>query len=86
MFSEVIIQIVKVYQKVLSPDHSFWAKSLEKPPYCKHTPTCSEYMIEAVEKKGPIVGVAKGTARIFRCMPWNKGGYDPVDPVEKNID
>jgi len=51
MLSKIIIKTVKLYQKILSPDHSFWAKGLEKPPYCKHTPTCSEYMIEAVEKK-----------------------------------
>jgi len=51
MLSKIIIKTVKLYQKILSPDHSFWAKGLEKSPYCKHTPTCSEYMIEAVEKK-----------------------------------
>jgi len=46
-----LIKFVKIYQKILSPDHSFWAKTLEKPPYCKHIPSCSEYAIEAVEKK-----------------------------------
>lgn len=52
---KILIQAVKNYQKYLSPDHSFWAKSLHKPPYCRHIPTCSEYMIEAIEKKGTIV-------------------------------
>ena len=51
MLSKIIIKTVEIYQKIFSPDHSFWAKSLEKTPYCKHIPTCSEYMIEAVEKK-----------------------------------
>ncbi len=51
IFQKIIIKIMKLYQLFLSPDHSFWAKSLNKPPYCKYTPTCSEYMIEAVEKK-----------------------------------
>jgi putative component of membrane protein insertase Oxa1/YidC/SpoIIIJ protein YidD len=36
-------------------------------------------MIEAVEKRGAVVGLTKGIARIGRCNPWNKGGYDPVD-------
>jgi len=44
-----LIYLVKQYQKYLSPDHSFWAR--DKVPYCKHIPTCSEYMIESIEKK-----------------------------------
>ena len=79
MLKKIIISWVKLYQKILSPDHSFWAKSMNKPPYCKHIPSCSEYMIEAVEKKWAFFWTAKGIARIARCMPWNKGGYDPVD-------
>ena len=49
IFQKTIINFVKTYQKYLSPDHSFWAKN--NPPYCMHIPSCSEYMIEAVEKK-----------------------------------
>jgi putative component of membrane protein insertase Oxa1/YidC/SpoIIIJ protein YidD len=49
IFQKIIINIVKKYQRYLSPDHSFWAKN--NPPYCQHIPSCSEYMIEAVEKK-----------------------------------
>jgi len=47
----IIIKIVKLYQKYLSPDHSFWAKKMNNPPYCKHIPSCSEYMIETLDKK-----------------------------------
>ncbi|MDQ7008977.1 MAG: membrane protein insertion efficiency factor YidD [Candidatus Gracilibacteria bacterium] len=83
MLDKIIINGVKGYQKVLSPDHSFWAKAMNTTPYCMHIPTCSEYMIEAVQKKGTLIGTAKGIARIGRCMPWNKGGYDPVDKEEK---
>gem|GEM_PF-5401572 len=46
-----LIKIVKLYQKFISPDHSFWAKAINRTPYCKHIPTCSEYMIESIEKK-----------------------------------
>lgn len=75
----IIISFVKLYQKYLSPDHSIWVKSLNKPPYCKHIPTCSEYMIEAVEKKWVFIGVLKWMGRILRCMPWTKWWYDPVE-------
>ncbi|RAL57725.1 membrane protein insertion efficiency factor YidD [Candidatus Gracilibacteria bacterium GN02-872] len=78
IFQKIIIRTIKVYQKYLSPDHSFWAKHRNH-PYCRYFPTCSQYFIEAVEKKGAICGSLKGIWRIMRCMPWSKGGYDPVE-------
>ena len=77
IFQKIIINIVKKYQRYLSPDHSFWAKN--NPPYCQHIPSCSEYMIEAVEKKWALKWWFKWIYRIMRCMPWNKWWYDPVD-------
>jgi hypothetical protein len=56
---KIIINLIKFYQKYISPDHSIWVKSLNKTPYCKHIPTCSEYMIESIEKKGVIIGGIK---------------------------
>jgi putative membrane protein insertion efficiency factor len=47
------------------------------PPLCRFRPSCSEYMIEAVNKYGPLRGACKGMWRICRCNPWNRGGYDP---------
>lgn len=47
------------------------------PPLCRFTPSCSEYMIEAVQKHGPVRGCCKGVWRICRCNPWTPGGYDP---------
>jgi len=47
------------------------------PPMCRFTPGCSEYMILAVGKYGPIRGGCKGVWRICRCNPWCAGGYDP---------
>ncbi|MDD4151119.1 MAG: membrane protein insertion efficiency factor YidD [Candidatus Gracilibacteria bacterium] len=79
MLKKIIIYILKLYQKYLSLDHSIWVKMLNKPPYCKHIPSCSDYMIESIEKKGLAKGLAKGTYRVLRCNPWTKGGYDPVD-------
>jgi putative membrane protein insertion efficiency factor len=52
---------------------------MNRPPYCKHVPSCSEYAVEALEKKGFFVGGAKAVWRVLRCNPWAKGGYDPVE-------
>ena len=45
---------------------------------CRFTPTCSEYMIEALKKYGTIKGLHLGIKRILRCHPKGKYGYDPV--------
>ncbi|MTB56210.1 membrane protein insertion efficiency factor YidD [Streptococcus uberis] len=64
----IIINFVRLYQKWISPLF---------PPSCRYRPTCSTYMIEAVEKHG-IKGVLMGIARILRCHPFVEGGEDPV--------
>jgi uncharacterized protein len=46
------------------------------PPLCIYQPGCSEYMILAVRKYGPIKGGFKGVCRICRCHPFAKGGWD----------
>ncbi|MEP7036769.1 MAG: membrane protein insertion efficiency factor YidD [Acidobacteriota bacterium] len=48
------------------------------PPSCRFKPTCSTYMIQAVEKYGTLRGTWKGTKRILRCQPFCKGGHDPL--------
>jgi putative membrane protein insertion efficiency factor len=51
-------------------------------PVCRHQPTCSAYAIEAIEKRGPVVGLGLTLRRLARCHPvkWLGGseGYDPV--------
>lgn len=48
------------------------------PPVCRYTPSCSQYMIDAIRKKGLVVGLLKGTLRVLRCNPLFPGGHDPV--------
>ncbi|MBP9690896.1 membrane protein insertion efficiency factor YidD [Candidatus Woesebacteria bacterium] len=45
---------------------------------CIYTPTCSEYMYQAVEKYGAFKGMYLGIKRLISCNPWSHGGHDPV--------
>jgi len=74
---KILIKIIEIYQKTLSPDYG-WIKSLYPVGYCKYTPTCSEYCKQAISKHGAIKGSVMGGYRILRCNPWSKGGEDPV--------
>ena len=69
IFSKLIIGIVRFYQMAISP----WLGSS-----CRYTPTCSHYMIEAVNEWGPLKGFWLGIKRIGRCHPWGGHGHDPV--------
>lgn len=71
------IGIIWLYQKTISPDHGL-LRHLFPYGYCRFHPTCSQYMKEAIEKYGFLIGFFKGGARIFRCHPFSKGGFDPV--------
>lgn len=65
----LLITLVKVYQAVLSP---------YLPNSCRYTPTCSQYMVEAVTKHGALKGGWMGLKRLSKCHPWGGSGFDPV--------
>ena len=48
------------------------------PSACRFYPTCSEYMMAAVERHGAARGVWLGLRRLARCHPFHEGGFDPV--------
>jgi uncharacterized protein len=66
---KLLVSLVRIYQIFLSPFIG---------PSCRFYPTCSEYMITAVQRYGPFRGTFMGIKRILRCNPWNPGGFDPV--------
>ncbi len=45
---------------------------------CRYQPTCSQYMIDAIRKYGPIRGSWRGVKRLCRCHPFGGSGYDPA--------
>jgi len=49
------------------------------PSVCKFTPSCSEYAIQAIQKKGALRGFFMAVWRILRCNPFSRGGHDPVE-------
>ncbi|MBR1416650.1 MAG: membrane protein insertion efficiency factor YidD [Bacilli bacterium] len=65
---KILIFLIKTYQ--ITPLHSH--------SLCRFTPTCSQYMIDAIEKYGVIKGIRLGIKRILKCHPKGKYGYDPV--------
>ena len=65
----VVLYLLRAYK---------WAISPMFPPACRYTPTCSEYAMEAIERYGVLRGGLKAVARVLRCHPFVKGGYDPV--------
>jgi len=48
---------------------------------CRFYPSCSQYMIEAIEIHGILKGIYLGLKRLGRCQPFCEGGVDPVPPL-----
>ncbi len=71
MVRKALIACVRGYQVALSPLMG---------GACRFMPTCSNYMIEALEIHGVAKGLLLGILRILRCHPFGDYGYDPVPP------
>jgi len=69
-----LVLLVRFYQVAISPF---------TPSTCRYNPTCSHYAIEALKKRGLIIGGWLSLKRIISCHPWGGSGYDPV-PEKKN--
>jgi putative membrane protein insertion efficiency factor len=65
----LIVSLLQAYKRFISP---------LLPSACRFYPSCSVYMMEAVEKHGAARGVWMGLKRLLRCHPLNEGGFDPV--------
>lgn len=64
-----LLAVLRFYKRWISPF---------LPSACRFHPTCSVYMMEAIELHGPTRGVWLGLKRLGRCHPFHEGGLDPV--------
>ena len=65
-FKAICINLVKIYQR-------YAPEAIRRK--CRFEPSCSEYMILAIEKYGVLKGLFKGIDRLKRCN-INGGGID----------
>jgi putative membrane protein insertion efficiency factor len=66
----ILLGFIRAYQKVISP-------ALPSDT-CRFFPSCSHYGYQAIYKYGVFKGGIMAVKRIFRCNPFNPGGFDPV--------
>jgi len=75
ILNTIVLIPVRLYQWIISPLF---------PASCRHTPTCSNYTVEAVNEWGPIKGIWLGIKRLSKCHPWGTSGYDPVPKKDQS--
>ena len=73
MMKSLFILLVKAYQLLISPLIG---------QNCRFYPSCSQYMIQAIEQRGVIKGMYLGIKRLSKCHPLHEGGLDPVPPCD----
>lgn len=71
---KIAIFLIQLYQLIPFTSHQM----------CRCTPTCSEYMIEAIEYLGVVKGIKLGLKRIIKCRPGGIYGYQPFVKGESN--
>jgi len=64
-----LIYVIQLYRHMVSP---------LRPASCRFMPTCSQYAVDALTEYGAVKGGWLALARLLKCGPWHKGGWDPI--------
>jgi uncharacterized protein len=64
-----LIFLIQLYRHMVSP---------LRPASCRFIPTCSQYAVEALSEHGLVRGSWLAAARLAKCGPWHRGGWDPI--------
>jgi putative membrane protein insertion efficiency factor len=65
----VVVRLIQLYRHMVSP---------LRPATCRFVPTCSQYAVDALTEYGLIRGGWLAMARLAKCGPWHRGGWDPI--------
>ncbi|SPM33855.1 Membrane-anchored protein YidD, putatitve component of membrane protein insertase Oxa1/YidC/SpoIIIJ [Mycobacterium rhizamassiliense] len=69
--------LIQLYRHMVSP---------LRPATCRFIPTCSQYAVDALTEYGLIRGSWLAAARLAKCGPWHRGGWDPIPERECRSD
>jgi uncharacterized protein len=64
-----LVFLIQLYRHMVSP---------QRPPTCRFIPTCSQYAVDALTEYGLVRGSWLAAARLAKCGPWHRGGWDPI--------
>ena len=67
--ARALIFLIQLYRHMVSP---------LRPATCRFIPTCSQYAVDALTEYGLVRGSWLSVARLAKCGPWHRGGWDPV--------
>lgn len=76
----VMISLIRLYQSTFSPDHGPM-KARHPYGYCPQEPSCSEFALRAIERRGAIVGLALAVKRVLGCHPWRRPSREKIAKV-----
>ena len=71
---KIVSAMIRVYQWIISPLLG---------PRCRFYPSCSNYMLESLEKHALGAGLKLGVKRVIKCHPLHPGGIDEVPEVSE---
>lgn len=73
MFKNIILSALVFYKKTISPILSRGYAG------CRFYPSCSDYAIQSINKKGALKGGFLAFKRVLKCNHLSEGGLDEVN-------